>query len=187
MNIRLSIATAALAAAGFLAGPAGAVPVLCQSTERNHMFVDSSLVSSCVAAGVGNINGNTKTDDFLKGAGVGLGYTGIGSGSFTQNADKVTGTFSIDSSLWDTWSSIAIGFKFGTGNQPDEWFIYLLNGLVSSGDWQFVNVFGRGGGLSHIQLYGVERNETKVPEPGTLALFGLGLLGVAFAQRRRKV
>ena len=55
---------------------------------------------------------------------------------------------------------------------------------VSSGDWEFVNVFNRGGGLSHIQLYG--RSPASVPEPGTLALLGLGLLGAGVACRRKQ-
>jgi hypothetical protein len=187
VNIReFGIAAAAITAAAFMAGPAGAVPVMCETLTNNHMNVDSAYVSSCVAAGIGNINGNPATDDFLLTDGAGLGYTGIGAGGFTQAPNSNTGTFSLDSNLWNDWSSIAIGFKFGTGNQPDEWFIYLLNDLVSSGSWEFVNVFGKGGGLSHVQLYGVER-ETNVPEPGTLALFGLGVLGLGFAQRRKKV
>jgi len=41
----------------------------------------------------------------------------IGSGSFTQSG--TTGKFSLDASLWQTWDEIAIGFKFGTGNKPD--------------------------------------------------------------------
>ena len=186
MNIRaisVSAAAIAVAAMGF-AAPASAVPLLCQDSTVNHMFVDTSQVSSCLGAGVGNINGNALTDDFLNGEGAGLGLVGIGSGAFTQSGN--TGTFSIASSLWDTWGNIAVGFKFGTGTQPDEWFVYLLNPLVSSGSWDFVNVFGRGGGLSHVQLYGAP-GTTNVPEPGTLALLGLGMMGAAFARRRKQI
>jgi hypothetical protein len=178
-NIKVSATMIALAA-GLLAGSANAVPVLCEDTTVNHMYVDSAQVSSCLGAGVGNINGNPGTDDFLTSDGAGLGLVGIGAGSFTQSGS--TGTFSFDASLWDTFTDLAIGFKFGTGNNPDEWFVYALNPTISSGSWQFVNVFGPGGGLSHIQLYGTPGS---VPEPSTLALLGIGML-VAGAARRRK-
>lgn len=182
MGLRsISLGALALVAFSFIR-VAGAVPVLCQDDQVNHMYVDTSLVSQCLGGGVGNINGNTMTDDFLTGEGAGLGLTGIGSGSFTQDGSE--GTFSFDSSLWQSWNEIAIGFKFGTGNNPDMWFVYSLNSLVSSGDWEFVNVFNKGGGLSHIQLYG--SSPASVPEPGTLALLGLGLLGVGFARRRKQ-
>jgi hypothetical protein len=162
--------------------PAGAVPVLCEDVNLNHMLVDGSYVQSCIDAGVGNI-GNGQNDDFLNAGNTGwTDITGDASFiSFTQNGS--TGTFSFDSSLWDDNGSIALGFKFGTGNQPDEWFVYLLQDLVSSGTWEFVNVFGTGGGLSHITLYGGEG--TTVPEPATLLLFGLGLLSLGFARRKK--
>jgi hypothetical protein len=186
LNIRtISLSASALAlAVTFFAGSASAVPLLCEDATVNHMYVDTAQVSSCLGAGTGNVNGNPTTDDFLTGEGAGLGLVGIGSAAFTQTG--ATGTFSLASSLWDTWSEIAIGFKFGTGNNPDEWFVYSLNSLVSSGSWQFVNVFDRGGGLSHIQLYGIP-SSTSVPEPGTLALLGIGMLAAGFAGRRKVV
>ncbi len=180
--IRLSASVLALSAFSYF-GSAAATPLLCEDASVNHMYVDTSQVSSCLGAGVGNINGNTMTDAFLRGEGAGSGLLGIEGGSFTQNG--TTGTFSLGASLWDTWSEIAIGFKFGTGNRPDEWFVYLLNPSVTSGSWQFVNVFNRGGGLSHVQLYGRGTVAT-VPEPGTLALLGVGLLGAGLARRRKR-
>ena len=188
MNLRKKLtAFATLAVVASLQSlPAHAIPVACQSVTNNHMYIDSSSVSSCVDAGSGNINGNAKTDDFLL-ANPSLDYLGIGSADFWQvpvlnpNLGSVGG-FAFDSGLWDSWDSIAIGFKFGTGNRGDNWFVYLLNEDVSQGLWGFVNWFHRGGGLSHVELYGVERS---VPEPAMVALLGAALLGFAVLRRRR--
>ena len=180
-----ALATLAVALIG-LSAPAAAAPVFCagESATLNYMSVDDSQVSACLLSGPGNIGQAAQNDPFLLSP-AGAGWTNVSDGaglSFTQDGN--TGTWSFDSSMWDDNANLAIGFKFGTGNLPDEWFVYSLQDLVSSGNWEFFNVGGVGGGLSHLVLYA--NGERTVPEPGTLALLGLGLAGIGFARRRRR-
>ncbi|GAB4233301.1 MAG: hypothetical protein Kow00109_06020 [Acidobacteriota bacterium] len=174
----------------FLGSSAGvfADPVVCQDVSLNHMSVDNSYVSACLGSGTGNLTGNPSNDPFLTSA-AGAGYftvtksddpSPLFSLAFTQSGS--TGTWSFDSSFWSTYSSAAIGFKFGTGNEADEWFVYSLQPGNTSGDWKFVNVFNKGGGLSHVNLYATRAS---VPEPASLTLLGLGLLASGLLLRRR--
>ena len=176
-----SAAALALAAAVYMA-PAAATPVLCEDVNLNHMLVDSAYVQSCIDAGVGNI-GNGQNDDFLNAGNTGWTDVTAQATTFGFSQSGSSGSFFFNPNLWNTFSEIAIGFKFGTGNQPDEWFVYLLQDNVSSGLWQFVNTFGKGGGLSHLTFYAGEG--TTVPEPATLTLLGLGLLSLGFARRKK--
>lgn len=165
---------------------ANAAPVLCQTVTNYHMLVDDSIVSACLDAGVGNLTGNPMNDLFINGAGA--GYDFIGLGVFSQSTNTTTaaaGTFTFDDSLWDTYSDIAVGFKFGTGNNADEWFVYSLKSLLASGDydWDLIKVSQQGGGLSHVNFYGIL--DSQVPEPGTLALLGLALVVMGSCHRRQ--
>ncbi|MCC7546972.1 MAG: PEP-CTERM sorting domain-containing protein [Burkholderiales bacterium] len=177
-------------------GTAAAADVMCQTITNNHMLVDDAYVSTCIDAGVGNIGqGNQANDDWLNQKDINdnliyTGYTTLGQnpliGSFSQSGTE--GTFSILASYWDDFANLYIGFKFGTGNQPDEWFVYQLQDGVTSGNWDFVNVFKKGGGLSHIALYGKGDKEPpeEIPEPGALGLLGMLALAAGVATRRRK-
>jgi hypothetical protein len=185
LHARSALATLAVALIGF-STPAAAAPVYCSavSTTRNYMAIDDGQAAACLLSGANNIGQASFNDPFLTSS-AGAGWTNVSGDaglSFTQ--DGSTGGWSFDSSLWDKYANLAIGFKFGTGKKADGWFTYSLANGVSAGDWQLFNVFGRGGGLSHLVLYA--NGENSVPEPGTLGLLGFGLAGLAAAARRRR-
>ena len=171
-----------------ITGTASAAPVLCQTVTINHMSVDSSIVSACLDAGVGNLTGNPDNDEFINGVGAGYDFISKDELLFTtsNNQTEAWGTFTFDGSLWDIYSGIAVAFKFGTGGNPDEWFVYSLQSLLASGvyDWDLIKAFKQGGGLSHVNFYGI-LDDRQVPEPGTLAMLGLALVMMGSCFRRQ--
>lgn len=188
-----SLMTATLASGLILSGTATAAPIVCSDDTINHMTMDDSQASACLASGLGNIAGDGP-DPFLDGA-AGAGYqflekldidddtgpmplTGL---NFTDAGDG-TGTWLFDSSLWGSYGTIALGFKYGGGNEPDNWFVYELVSGISSGDWTYIA--DKGQGLSHMNVYA--KGSVSVPEPGTLALLGLGLVGFTLARRKNR-
>ena len=90
----------------------------------------------------------------------------------------LSGTWSIDPSIYpDPYKRFVLTIKSGDG-----YTAFLLSGLA--GTWSA----DRPPELSHIALYAREDGdnccEQDVPEPGTLALLGLGLLGLGVTRRR---
>lgn len=164
---------------------------------KNYMALDSSQVSQCLGSGLGNI-GNGTNDDFLSssaGSGFSLASDTDGSNPFGLQYTQGTidggsnGTWSFDQGFWDNHTSGAIGFKFGTGGTPDQWFVLSLQSQISAGDWTFYNLSGSNSaaGLSHMVLY--DPTQVTVPEPGTMGLSALGLIifGLGFYKRRGKL
>jgi len=72
------------------------------------------------------------------------------------------------------WNWVVI--KTGRGNEDFNggWFAYARehNESLSVGDFRY--------GISHVSFFG---NSTPVPEPGTMLLMGIGLLGIGIASR----
>ena len=192
MKIRILAGTALLALSQWI----HAAEVICTDPSINHMIIEDLEVSACLASGIGNINGNPANDSFLLGAGSGLTLVSktdsanpfnIQINQTSQTGDSSDGTWSVDASLWTTYADAQLGFKLGTGNQPDEWFVYELVAGVTSGTWQFVNAFGTGGGYSHANLYSTETPfvPDPIPVPAAAWLFGSALLGLAGIKRRK--
>lgn len=182
------------------AAHASATAINCADTTKNHMKMDSAYALSCLGAGTGNISGNPGTDKFLLSTPVNWVLkskddAGVLNDPFdpfaivfsqTPGANKSsTGTWGFDSDFWNHYDNAALGFKFGTGNQPDEWFVFEIAKGVSAGSWSFINKFNRGGGLSHVNLY-ASKIKTVLPEPNSALLMLIGALMLLLARRPRR-
>lgn len=174
---------------------ANAAPITCLDTTKNHMSLDSSVVTQCLAAGMGNITGENHNDEFLRDESGSL-YSAAAKFPSSTNpfnlnytgADDTFGTWSFDSSFWNTHSAGAIGFKFGTGRSPDSWFVYELVDGVSAGAWNFIHMLRGGKGLSHMNLYGIEKDSKQisaVPVPAAIPLFLTAAAAFGFFRRRQ--
>ena len=64
----------------------------------------------------------------------------------------MSGSFTLDASLWKTFDRIAIGLVVGGGGDGPKWAVFELPEGEASGMW--AQELEHGGGLGHAVLYG---------------------------------
>ena len=148
----------------------------CETGLKNPKVVDINTNFKSVTGweNVGELTSNG-TDQFLS-ANLTLGSWG---------SSSIEGNWQIDRNFWSTYDQAVISMHVGHGKGGPDHFSWLIIDDSTMGTWSYDLLSGKGGGLSNFKLWGANTPNTKeilssvsVPEPASILLMGLGLIGI---------
>lgn len=179
----------AAAVAVSLVGYAQAATVTCPNAPIDrYVTVTGAKAGGLCAYKEGNFQGDNFSTWNLTLIEKDIAPNGGGSGllGYTQNGGGNAGTWTAAASQWNTYGNLYLAFHFGNGGGSPDSFIVQLQQSATSGTWSLGALLGSLNGLSNIYLLGDgSAPPQEVPEPGTVALVGISLLGLALARRRK--
>lgn len=192
-NLLKLLAASSLVALGFASAPAHAVLTIDPATGTA-----INQTSNCNAACLQSLIGGGITFSELYKDNQGGSEEGALLGSYmtTYGAGNLTATISYTGGDAMTCGTCYLLVKDGN-NAPNQIYFNLTTLGWNGTESIFISnplIWPNGGSISHISLFGKSSEVCtrpggcfpQIPEPGTLALFGLGLLGLVAARRRSR-
>ena len=133
----------------------------------------------------GHIDEDAEDPDGDGGVDYADGFLSIVFTSGWLNSQHVELTWTIADGFWDMFTEAVISIHVGHGRYDPDHFAWLITPGATSGTLVYNHwPRGGGGGFSNIVLWG--NGPISVPEPGTLALLGAGLICIGLGRRRSR-